>query len=176
MFLHLSVCSGGVGFPACITGHMTKIQGGGLYPRGLPTGGWAERPPPLGTRKAGGTHPIGMLSCHIYFGWGIWHRPLMYHYICQVHVQKASFLMAMMMLPAPADMPICWDSVKTMLLFGPFLPSSTTSVYCVYWLRLRSDVNKKTCGIWHLPLTGNPRTVPGVVVKIPNTCTHKNRV
>ena len=126
---------GGVGFPACITGHMTSIQrgwlpsmqlsshdqhpegvyihgkspyswvcigggclltgevctwgvylqgggsaytgrsayrrglttggsafgGGGLHPGGV-GGGWADHLSP-GTRKAGGTHPTGMLSC-----------------------------------------------------------------------------------------------------------------
>ena len=78
IFLHLSVCSQG-GLPR-----------GGLHPgrsayRGLPLGGSASsrvclrgsasvgrgfasrelgRPPPhSGTRKAGGTHPTGMLSC-----------------------------------------------------------------------------------------------------------------
>ena len=64
MFLHLRVVLWGVGFPACITGHMTRgicIQGGlprgglhlhpgGLHPRGiwktslgLPLGGSASR-------------------------------------------------------------------------------------------------------------------------------------
>ena len=62
---------GGVGFPACITGHMTRgglypigesASGGvGLHPGGLPTGGWTYPSP--GTGKAVGTHRIGMLSC-----------------------------------------------------------------------------------------------------------------
>ena len=60
----------GVGFPACITGHMTGggrsasggegvcIQGeGGLHPEGV------GQTPPTGTRKAAGTHPNGMFSC-----------------------------------------------------------------------------------------------------------------
>ena len=65
MFLLVFVIlfKGGVGFPACITGHMTSIQGGlpmgGLHPGGL------GRPP--GTRKAGGTHITGMLSCYYFF-------------------------------------------------------------------------------------------------------------
>ena len=84
MFLHLCVIlfqgGEGVGFPACITGHMSRIQGG-LHPEGLPTGGFPMKrgsayrgravclqgdradPPPPGTRKAGGMHPTGMLSC-----------------------------------------------------------------------------------------------------------------
>ena len=66
-----------VGFPACITGHMTSIQGGlhpgGLPPGGLPPGGLHPGGrglpprglgrPPAETRKASGTHPTGMLSC-----------------------------------------------------------------------------------------------------------------
>ena len=56
----------GVGFPACITGDMTSIPGsltpgGGLPPRWSASGGLGR--PPSGTRKAGGTHPTGMLSC-----------------------------------------------------------------------------------------------------------------
>ena len=49
---------GGVGFLVCITCHMTSIWGGGggLHPGGLGR-------PPSGTRKAGGTHPTGILSC-----------------------------------------------------------------------------------------------------------------
>ena len=35
----------GVGFPACITGHMTR----GLHLGGLPPGSWAEPPPGLST-------------------------------------------------------------------------------------------------------------------------------
>ena len=58
-----------VGFPACITGHMARgrgicIQGRGLHLvgwGGLHLGGWAD--PPNVTRKAGGTHPTGKLSC-----------------------------------------------------------------------------------------------------------------
>ena len=81
---------GMVGFPAYITGHMTSIQGAGLptggsasrgiCPQGgLPTGGLGRLPYPR-TRKADGTHPIGMLSCfcsrHLfqsqrYFKWSI---------------------------------------------------------------------------------------------------------
>ena len=53
---------GEVGFPPCITGHMGDCIQGGLL-----TGGsalrWLGRPPPTGTRKAGGTHSTGMLSC-----------------------------------------------------------------------------------------------------------------
>ena len=76
MFLHPSVCSQGegIGFPACITGHMTTIQGG-LHPWGnfIAYGGWSAlrgsasrgvgHIPPTRTRKADGTHPTGMLFC-----------------------------------------------------------------------------------------------------------------
>ena len=72
-----------VGFPACITGHMTR----GLHLGGLPPGSWAEPPPGLSTggvciqggladplpqdtwdttrygQQAGGRHPTGMLCC-----------------------------------------------------------------------------------------------------------------
>ena len=62
---------GGVGFPACITGHMTSmrvcLQGdlhlGGL-PLGLGVGGVVGWPSPTGTRKAGGMHHTAMLSCY----------------------------------------------------------------------------------------------------------------
>ena len=42
MFLHLSVIlfTWGVGFPECITGHMTRW---GVHPGGLPPGGYASR-------------------------------------------------------------------------------------------------------------------------------------
>ena len=72
---------GEVGFPACITGQMTSIQGvfasggvciqGGGGPGGLQ---WSGLPPGrgvggvggcAGTRKEGSTHPTGMLSCLI---------------------------------------------------------------------------------------------------------------
>ena len=58
--------AGGVGFPACITGHMTGgsasggvcIQGGGLgTPRPSDTTGYGQR--------AGGTHPTGIHSCFV---------------------------------------------------------------------------------------------------------------
>ena len=54
----------GVGFPGCITGHMTKIQGG-LYPRGLPTGGWAERPPPPLPLELGKRVVLILLECFL---------------------------------------------------------------------------------------------------------------
>ena len=64
VFLSMGGGVGGFGFPACITGHMPSIRGGGLHPGGSAYGGgglgWADPP---GTRKAGGTHPTGMLSC-----------------------------------------------------------------------------------------------------------------
>ena len=55
----------GVGFPAYITGHMTRgsasrDEGVGLHPGGR---GRGLHTPPAGTRKAGGTHPTGMLPC-----------------------------------------------------------------------------------------------------------------
>ena len=62
VFSQMFVCprGRGGGIPACITGHMTGIQ------EGIPTGGsylqmgsWTD---PTGTRKAGGTHPTGMIS------------------------------------------------------------------------------------------------------------------
>ena len=69
-----SVHKGG-GFPACIIGHMTSMEGlptggsriqAGLHQGDLPRGslhpGGRQIPPPE-TRKAGSTHPIGMLSC-----------------------------------------------------------------------------------------------------------------
>ena len=62
MFSQVSVHKGeGVGFPVCITGHMTSI-GGGLGFRGAD-------PSPAGTRKVDGEHTIGMPPCwnHIYF-------------------------------------------------------------------------------------------------------------
>ena len=87
-----SVHRGRVGFPACITGHMTRIGGEGsasrasLPPGGfplrqgsasrgvyiwqegdLPPGGSASRvvgqTPSTATRKAGGTYLTGMFSC-----------------------------------------------------------------------------------------------------------------
>ena len=78
----LSTELGGVGFLACITGHMTRE--GGLHPRGwvcIGGGGWADLPPGLprgrGIRqspretwdtkgydqRAGGAYPTGMHSC-----------------------------------------------------------------------------------------------------------------
>ena len=80
MFLHLSVIlfTGGVGFLACITGHITRgvcIRGvclhGGLPPGrvciegGLHPGGVGQTPPPpwdtMGYgQQAGGTHPTGI--------------------------------------------------------------------------------------------------------------------
>ena len=59
MFLHPCVIlfTGGVGFPVCITGHMTR----GSASRGV-------GPPPRDTtgygQRAGGTHPTGMHSCY----------------------------------------------------------------------------------------------------------------
>ena len=61
---------GGVGFPACITGHNWE----GLHPgresasRGVCLKGVGQNPPPqLNTvgygQQAGGTHPTGMHSC-----------------------------------------------------------------------------------------------------------------
>ena len=71
MFLHMSVILStgrtGVGFPACITCHMTRgwgvcIQGeGGLHPKG--EGGLHPGGRQTGTGKVGGTHPTGMLPC-----------------------------------------------------------------------------------------------------------------
>ena len=76
MLLNLSAYSdGGGGFPACITGHMTRK---GLHPgegvciqRGLHLGRgvWADLSPrdiwdTTGYgQQAGGTHPTGMLPC-----------------------------------------------------------------------------------------------------------------
>ena len=71
----------GVGFPACITGHMTSMGGlaskhasqvtwpgaWGSAARGqrdVPTGeGSSGQTQPTRTRKTGGTHPTGMLPC-----------------------------------------------------------------------------------------------------------------
>ena len=47
-----SVRGWGVGFPACITGHMTGVSQSG--------GGWAD--PFAGNRKVSSTNPTGMLS------------------------------------------------------------------------------------------------------------------
>ena len=82
MFLHLSVCSQGegVGFPACITGHMSRgkgvcIQGVvGLHPGGgglhLGRGGSASQgggqTNPSRTRKSGSTVRI-LLECILVF-------------------------------------------------------------------------------------------------------------
>ena len=78
----------GIGFPACITGHMTSIQGdsahrvciqgeglhlgesaswggggGGSAYRGSASRGVGQTPPhPTRTRKMGGAHPTGMFS------------------------------------------------------------------------------------------------------------------
>ena len=75
-----SIGEGGVGFPACITGHMNRgrgsapggdcIQGMEVYIGGecLHGGGQSWVDPPAGTRKASGTHPTGMLPCsHVAF-------------------------------------------------------------------------------------------------------------
>ena len=75
MFLHVSVIllTGRVGFPACITGHMTNIQGVGFPIRACITGhmtsiqgGGQNAPSPIRIRKAGGLHPTGILSYSIY--------------------------------------------------------------------------------------------------------------
>ena len=55
----------GVGFPACITGHMARGRGlhlGGSASRagGLPKGGWADPPPELGKRAV-----IILLECFL---------------------------------------------------------------------------------------------------------------
>ena len=83
MFSQVFVCprgEGRVGFPACITGHMTSIGGwGGAASRGVCLqevciqgvypmeggGGSAYEVGgrPRATRKAGCTHPTGMVSC-----------------------------------------------------------------------------------------------------------------
>ena len=65
----------GVGFPACITGHMTRGSSsmGGLPPRGEglhPGGGSTSRLPSKSniteySQQAGGTHPTEMHSCII---------------------------------------------------------------------------------------------------------------
>ena len=78
MFLHLCVIlfkGGGVGFPACITGHMTKggsayregrvcIQTGSAYSGGgrFASRGIEQDAPPAGTRKVSGMHPTGMFQ------------------------------------------------------------------------------------------------------------------
>ena len=95
MFLHVSVILsteagwGWVGLPACITGNMTRGEGGGPASRGegalhlgrlgglhlgegglhlvgeggLHPGDWADPlPAPAGTGKAGGTHPTGIFT------------------------------------------------------------------------------------------------------------------
>ena len=49
---------GGGGFPVCITGHMI---GGRSASRGRGEGSASGGG--MGRRKAGGTHPTGMLSC-----------------------------------------------------------------------------------------------------------------
>ena len=69
MFLHLSVTlftMEGVGFPACITCHMT----GGLHPGGLQT------PPPRTTaysQQTYSTHPTGVHSCCNYVSYLHYH-------------------------------------------------------------------------------------------------------
>ena len=78
MFLHLCVIlfTGGlVGFPACITGHMTRGSASrgleGLHLWGSASGGRLGRPPQdtwdtIGYgQQEGGTHPTGMNSCII---------------------------------------------------------------------------------------------------------------
>ena len=59
----------GVGFPACITGHIKRGPGGlprgGLPPGGLHPGGLGRPTPWDNTeygQQAGGTHPTGMNS------------------------------------------------------------------------------------------------------------------
>ena len=63
----------GVGFPACITGHMARgvyIQresaSRGSVSKGVYLHGGMSRPPlsPVRTGKAGGAHPTGMLSSY----------------------------------------------------------------------------------------------------------------
>ena len=86
MFSQVFVCShGGVGFPACITGHMTTgrrgsaskegrgslhPRAGGLCPGGLHPGWIRQTPPPPDTcdttgygQQVGGMHPTAMHSC-----------------------------------------------------------------------------------------------------------------
>ena len=79
MFSHLYVIlftEGAVGFPACITGHMTRWSAsrGGLHLGGLPLEGVCihgglGRPPGWDImgycQQVGGMHPIGMHSCFI---------------------------------------------------------------------------------------------------------------
>ena len=83
MFLHLSVCrsQGGGGLPRGICIHGGSASRGGVWEGVLPPGGsaylciqrgrWSAsgeggvRQTPSGTRKAGGTHPPGMLSCSL---------------------------------------------------------------------------------------------------------------
>ena len=72
VFLHLCVIlfTGGLGFPACITGHMTRGSASG---EGLPPGGSASmgvgKTLPLQIhgilQQAGGTHRTGMYKCQI---------------------------------------------------------------------------------------------------------------
>ena len=75
---------GGWGFPACITGHMTRgvcIQGAGGSASGVGMGvcqagcggGRLGRPPPARTRKAGGMHPMLFfsISCILQKYWQI---------------------------------------------------------------------------------------------------------
>ena len=63
MFLHVSVIlsTGGVGFPACITGHMTSLRQEGL--------------PAQGVCLQGGLHPgdlpMGMSACGLEVGQGV---------------------------------------------------------------------------------------------------------
>ena len=79
----LSVHRGGISFPACITGHMTRgsASRGSLHPGGLPPGGGLhprgsafirveQTPSPRETwdtarygQQADGMHPTGMHSC-----------------------------------------------------------------------------------------------------------------
>ena len=56
----LSVHREGVGFPPCVTGHMTSLRAGVCLQGDASRGGESASG---GTRKAGSTHPTGMLSC-----------------------------------------------------------------------------------------------------------------
>ena len=59
MFLHVSICSQG-GEGICLRSDGLPLGGGSAYGGGVGVGHT-----PLGTRKAGGTHPTGMFSCFI---------------------------------------------------------------------------------------------------------------
>ena len=53
---------GGVGFPAYITAHMKRERG---FASRVGSASGGQPPPPTVTKKAGGTHPAGMLSCFL---------------------------------------------------------------------------------------------------------------